>query len=252
MGGSGRSLGEANLRDRAHLGSHTAAGRAPRHSGDGREMVGTASICAAASITRRLASNRGRPHAVQRALCHSVEMSFDTRLYGGNVAAILDLDGGRERLMPLTRVQCSSEEARLRLGGVSATHLFPHARAPEAALSGLYVYFSCWDEAHTIAQDLSSAEGSFWHGIVHRLEPDAESASYWFRRVGSHPIFPRLQEEAVSTLATYLKAGATWDPFQFIELCERARSESGSELERQLMIVQRTEWQLLFDYCAGH
>ena len=57
---------------------------------------------------------------------------------------------------------------------------FPRARVPEAALSGLYLYFSCWDEAHVIAQDLSSAEGSFWHGIVHRQEPDAENASYWF------------------------------------------------------------------------
>jgi hypothetical protein len=179
-------------------------------------------------------------------------MSFDARLYGDNVAAILDLDGGGARLMPLTRAPCSSEEARRRLRGVSATDLFPRARTPEAALSGLYLYFSCWDEAHAIAQDLPSAEGSFWHGIVHRQEPDAENASYWFRRVGAHPIFPKLQEDAVSTLATHLKAGATWDPFRFIELCERTRSESGSELERKLMLVQRTEWQLLFGYCAGH
>jgi hypothetical protein len=185
------------------------------------------------------------------ALCHSVEMNFDARLYGRQVAAILDLDGGGARLMPLTRVQCSSEEARRRLGSVSATDIFPRARAPEAALSGLYLYFSCWDEAHAIAQDLSSAEGSFWHGIVHRQEPDAENATYWFRRVGPHPIFSKLREDALSALAKYLKVGATWDPFQFIELCEWARSESGSELERQLMIVQRTEWQLLFAYCAG-
>jgi len=75
-------------------------------------------------------------------MCHSVEMGFDPRLYGGNIAAILDLDGGGERLMPLTRGSCSSEEARHRLLAVSATELFPKAVAPEAALSGLYLYLN--------------------------------------------------------------------------------------------------------------
>jgi len=185
-------------------------------------------------------------------MCHSVEVGFDPRLYGGDVTAILDLDGSGERLMPLTRGSCSSEEARHRLLVASASELFPGALAPEAALSGLYLYFSCWDEAHNIAQDLSSAEGSFWHGIIHRQEPDAANASYWFRRVGSHPIFPRLREAAFATLARHLKPSGTWDPLRFIELCERARGEPGSELERQLMLVQRIEWQLLFDYCARH
>lgn len=179
-------------------------------------------------------------------------MGFDPSLYGGEVAALLALDGGGARLMPLTRVACSSEEARRRLGTVISAELFPRARAPQAALSGLYLYFSCWDEAHAIAQDLASAEGSFWHGIIHRQEPDAGNAAHWFRHVGSHPIFPKLHEAAVAILGPHLKTGAAWDPFQFIELCEHARRDPGTELERELMIVQRTEWQLLFDYCAGH
>ena len=178
-------------------------------------------------------------------------MGFDLRLYGGDVAALLDLDGGGDRLMPLTRVHCSSEEARRRLRALSAPDLFPRARAPEAALGGLYLYFSCWDEAHAIAQDLSSAEGSFWHGIIHRQEPDAWNAGYWFRRVGSHPIFPQLHETAAAIVGPPLKIGAAWDPFQFIELCEHARGGPGTELVRELMMVQRTEWQLLFGYCAG-
>jgi hypothetical protein len=178
-------------------------------------------------------------------------MGFDARLYGPKVAAILDLDGGGERLMPLIRRKCSSEQARRRLKAVSASELFPGSRAPEAALSGLYLYFSCWDEAHNIAQDLSSAEGSFWHGIIHRQEPDAGNAAYWFRQVGPHPIFAKLREFAVASLGPRLNTEAAWDPFQFIELCEEARSEPGTELERQLMIIQRTEWQLLFGYCAG-
>lgn len=116
--------------------------------------------------------------------------------YSSEVVAILALDGDGERLMPLAMERCSSEAARARLQAVSAARLFPGARAPEAALSGLYVYFSCFEEAHQIAQDIATAEGSYWHAIVHRQEPDAGNAAYWFRQVGAHPIFPALARAA--------------------------------------------------------
>jgi hypothetical protein len=173
--------------------------------------------------------------------------SFDPYEYGPVVATILALDGSGERLMPLAQGCGPSEEGRKRLRAVSAQQLFQGSRAPEAALSGLYLYFSCWEEAHNIAQDLPSKEGSFWHGIIHRQEPDASNASYWFHQVGSHPIFPRLREQA---LEIGIQVGSAWDPFQFIEVCERARRNPGSDLERHAILVQRAEWQLLFDYCA--
>lgn len=167
---------------------------------------------------------------------------FQPADYGPEVAEILSLDGNGERLMPLEMKQCSSEAARQRLRGVAAQGLFPQARAPEAALSGLYVYFSCFDEAHGVAQDIASAEGSYWHGIVHRQEPDAGNAAYWFRRVGAHPIFGALAEASGRT--------APWDPFAFIDLCEKARRAPGSEAEATARAMQRVEWQMLFDYCA--
>jgi hypothetical protein len=129
-----------------------------------------------------------------------------------------------------------------------APDLFPRSRAPEAALSGLYLYFSCLDEAHRIAQDVASAEGSYWHAIIHRQEPDAGNSGYWFRRVGSHPIFPELREAAA---AIGIDLGPRWDPFAFIDYCERARIRPGSNEERKAREVQRAEWQLLFDYCAS-
>jgi hypothetical protein len=92
--------------------------------------------------------------------------------------------------------RCSSEAARERMKGISPPRLFAASRAPEAAMSGFYVYFSCFDEAHSIAQDIQTAEGSYWHAIVHRQEPDAGNAAYWFRRVGRHPIFPALARAA--------------------------------------------------------
>jgi len=170
------------------------------------------------------------------------EIPFQASAYGVEVAAILALDGGGERLMPLAMERCSSTEARDRLRATTARRLFPQSRAPEAAMSGLYVYFSCFEEAHTIAQDIATSDGSYWHAIVHRQEPDAGNSAYWFHRVGAHPIFPALARAAG-------QPGA-WDPFAFIEMCEQARREPGCELETRARAIQRAEWQLLFDYCA--
>ncbi len=102
-------------------------------------------------------------------------MGFDSNTYGQEIGAILSLDGSGERLMPLAPQACSSDEARRILNGSKARDLFPQSRHPEAAMSGLFLYFSCLDEAHTIAQDVSTPEGSWWHGIMHRQEPDRRS-----------------------------------------------------------------------------
>jgi hypothetical protein len=65
--------------------------------------------------------------------------------------------------------------------------------------------------------------------------------------VGKHPIFPALCEEA---RLQRFDAGKEWDPFEFIQFCESARSRPGSEEEGIAMRVQLVEWQLLFDHCA--
>jgi hypothetical protein len=172
---------------------------------------------------------------------------FDPTAYGEIVAGILALDGNGQRPMPLTRGKCSSLRAREELRAATAAGLFAGSRAPEAALAGLYVYSSCWEEAHEAAQAIDSAEGSYWHAIVHRQEPDAGNSAYWFRRAGAHPIFAALKDRAA---AEGMKAASRWDPFAFIDYCERARAAPGSELERTALAVQLAEWQLLFDFCA--
>ncbi len=156
--------------------------------------------------------------------------------------------------MPLLAGRCSSESARTALRGKTAPELFPNAAAPDAALSGLWLYFSCFDECHAICQDIPTADGSYWHAILHRQEPDAGNAAYWFRRVGRHSVFPALAEAAREMLSGQLptfSCAAQWDPFAFIEFCERARQMPETAPEhRACMEIQRAEWQLLFDHCA--
>ena len=174
-------------------------------------------------------------------------MSFDPQIYGTAVAAILHLDRDGQRLLPLTTAGTACPEARDRIREAGLQQLFPQSRAPQAALAGLYLYFDCWKEAHETAQDIAGPEGSYWHAIVHRMEPDAGNSGYWFRQVGAHAIFPALRDAAA---AIGIDVGPRWKPEAFIELCERASQAPGSELERQAREVQRAEWQLLFDYCA--
>jgi hypothetical protein len=82
----------------------------------------------------------------------------------------------------------------------------------------------------------------------------SENSKYWFRRVGSHPVFEPLRVEAARLAAdapgpaVFLARQAAWDPFAFVDLCEASYDAKapGHDLCRQ---VQRIEWELLFDYC---
>jgi hypothetical protein len=182
-------------------------------------------------------------------------MKFDPNAYGPAVAKILALDGAGGRLMPLAEGRCSSPQALARLSCATPADLFPKSRAPEAALSGLYLYFSCLDQSHSLSQSIHTVDGAFWHGILHRQEPDADNARYWFRQVPSHPIFAGLARAAAEIGASFPQAGCSfdgpWDPVGFVDVCGRARSEPGSPLERMALEIQRAEWQLLFDSCAS-
>jgi hypothetical protein len=146
---------------------------------------------------------------------------FDPQAYGPEIAGILALAPGEAR------------------------DAIRRSALPKLVRAGLFLHFNYWDEAHEMAQDVETPDGSFWHGIVHRLEPDPGNAAYWFRRVGAHPVFPALRTRAGEL---GYRSGATWDPIAFIDYCENARP--GSEEERIAKEVQRAEWELLFDYCA--
>ncbi len=170
-------------------------------------------------------------------------VEFRAEQYGSEIAGILELAGAGARPVPLVRTGAGSPELRKAVSELRTT---------ESVRGGLYLYCGSWDEAHSTADSIENSDGYFWHGIVHRQEPDAGNASYWFRKTGVHPVFVRLSAEAAACGFEVEPSafGGGWDPFAFIEYCESARRRAGSKEEQVAMKVQLIEWQLLFDYCA--
>ena len=129
-----------------------------------------------------------------------------------------------------------------------------------AVKSGLLLWNDALDASHTISQQLNSKTGSYWHGIMHRREPDYSNSKYWFGRVGNHPVFPALRKRALdiladSKLADYPEAiqeRDTWNAYQFVDWCQ-AESENGREQAIGfLQKVQVEEIKLLLDYSYRH
>lgn len=169
---------------------------------------------------------------------------FDAARYGPRIGEILALAGDGKRLMPLVGGPCVSAEARDMLQRLDRQALFAESKlhAPEfadAARAGLFLYLSCLQESHSISQGISSTTGSYWHGILHRQEPDFDNARYWFRRVRRHEVLDALRQAL---------GDPGWDPLGFIDDCEQVHRRPDAAREKTLREMQRTEWQLLFDY----
>lgn len=146
------------------------------------------------------------------------------------------------------------------LNGVSIEDLFgtreiADPACAEALRSGLLLWNDALDDSHTISQGIDTITGSYWHGIMHRREPDYGNSKYWFDRVGSHPAMMRLHPIAAdlarastdAATAERLAGLSEWDAFQFVDWCEDAagRDPDDSEL---LRAVQLEEIKVLLDY----
>ena len=122
-------------------------------------------------------------------------------------------------------------------------------------LSALWLRHNFLEESHKISQDIGTATGSYWHGIMHRREPDFSNAKYWFRRVGEHTIWPDLNEQVKSLVepqplddsSQYLAGQSDWDAFRFVDLCQA--SIAGRANESLCRQIAELEWQMLFDHC---
>ena len=135
----------------------------------------------------------------------------------------------------------------------------PAADRDEAAglLAGLWLWHDYLDESHTASQSIETASGSFWHAIMHRREGDFGNAKYWYARVGRHPIFDSLGEQARGVVAhapadkTLLRmtAGA-WNGATLVDLVQQVH-ESPSDPRYEIAVaLQQLEWRVLFDHCT--
>lgn len=129
---------------------------------------------------------------------------------------------------------------RARLQALTLDQIFagqPIVSQPDAECvrSALFLWHDFLEESHKISQGIETQNGSYWHGIMHRREPDYGNAKYWFRKVGSHAIFPAL--------------GENWDPFAFIDQCERAEKRKDAELTDRCRALQKKEFDLLLEHC---
>jgi hypothetical protein len=81
-------------------------------------------------------------------------------------------------------------EYRASLSGAAPA---PGLDAPLAAL--WWAGNGNWDQAHRIAQDVPTTEGSWVHAYLHRVEGDLGNAGYWYRRAGQPVATDSLETE---------------------------------------------------------
>ncbi|MCE2400735.1 hypothetical protein J4G08_07575 [Candidatus Poribacteria bacterium] len=186
--------------------------------------------------------------------------------YTSAIAEVIKKLEAGNPLPPLVPEKEWSSELTDELAALSLEDLFQGQSLKDdifggAIKSGLLLWNDALDDSHDVSQELGNNTGSYWHGIMHRREPDYSNAKYWFGRVGTHPIFPELRERAIALfketsnpsnalaqIGQTIEAQEHWDAYQFIDWCQAAENDLDSDVARFLQQVQAEEIKLLLAY----
>jgi hypothetical protein len=77
----------------------------------------------------------------------------------------------------------------------SMSHPLPPADITSSLAALWYAGKGDWEQAHTIAQDIPTREGSWVHAYLHRVEGDEWNANYWYNRAGRTMPATTLEQE---------------------------------------------------------
>ena len=123
----------------------------------------------------------------------------------------------------------------------------------------LYLYLDCFEDAHNVANEHEGTWAGNWlHAILHRREPDAANAKYWYARVkapegayraigwAAMEVLGQKPPQGLEKLAEKIRKSTTWEPEAFVEACDKFRKEEPtSPAYRVLVLLQEIEWKNL-------
>ncbi|MGW9128523.1 hypothetical protein ACWGPW_26455 [Paenibacillus chitinolyticus] len=136
-----------------------------------------------------------------------------------------------------------------------------------ALKSGLYLLNESLDNSHEISQSVTNETGSYWHGLMHRMEGDYSNAKYWLQDAGNHPIHTDLvnevrsfldrqpglraiEHEAMKAKIDVLVTSPEWNSSVFADAVElQVTLLQNPDIEAWLTHIQYLEFKLLLAYC---
>ena len=103
------------------------------------------------------------------------------------------------------------------------------------------------ERSHILVQDSGNADGTYIHGMVHRIEDDFDNARYWFRRTAIHPAAAEIYRKAAANSPKVANC-STWDPVWVTDWVEASRKTGADE---ELRAVLAIESEVLLEHLAA-
>lgn len=174
----------------------------------------------------------------------------------------------RRPFLPLRPVSTVDAAMDREIGALRPETLAGSEEAGLSLQAGFYLWNGSLDRSHTIAQEIETPTGSYWHGLMHRMEGDYSNAKYWFRLVGGHPAMASLPSKLLALLEETHAQGmlqaspagqrvllaaeqAQWAPYSFIDaVAETERGQGTGDMRSLLEAMQHAELAALAAYSA--